>query len=273
MACEVARRPLRGAEEAGAGRRELRGRDEATPAAEPGSLRDRVPEHALRGENAGGARGQPPERLVERDVLDLDAGMPVGMPVDARCPFVGHAHRREASRAVACCCECPLDRPCGGLVVQRSEGGRLTGVIEDAGHARSQVELCPEPVEGGRRVTGDEHGVGGRCRPPRGRREHVARSRQCLGVERRVELLDVEAVLARQPCQGPARGGGDLGADPVPGQAGDDVGPPGGHRMGVSGDRGSSVELLSLGTPAGRTSGVVSVGVCACDGRVSVDLP
>jgi hypothetical protein len=31
--------------------------------------------------------------------------------------------------------------------------------------------------------------------------------------------------------------------------------------------------LLSLGAPRGRTGGVVSVGVCAVDGRVSVDLP
>jgi hypothetical protein len=34
-----------------------------------------------------------------------------------------------------------------------------------------------------------------------------------------------------------------------------------------------TVLLLSLDTSSGRTSGVVSVGVCAVDGRVSVDLP
>jgi len=33
------------------------------------------------------------------------------------------------------------------------------------------------------------------------------------------------------------------------------------------------VVLLSLDASSGRTGGVVSVGVCACGGRVGVDLP
>jgi hypothetical protein len=80
-----------------------------------------------------------------------------------------------------------------------------------------------------------------------------------------MKLLDVEAVLTREPGERATRRGGDLRADPVAGEAGDDVCLPGSHcwrGVGV----GFMVVLLSLDTPSGRTGGVVSVGVCAVVG-------
>ena len=146
------------------------------------------------------------------------------------------------------------------------------GLVADARDPRGEVELRPEPVEGGGGVTGGQDGVRGRGRATGCGRQQMAGSGQRLGVERRVKLLDVEAVLASQPGERAAGRGGDLGPDPVAGEAGDDVRLPGGHGwFGVGVGRVMAV-LLSLGTPRGRTSGVVSVGVCAFQ-RVSVDLP
>jgi hypothetical protein len=100
----------------------------------------------------------------------------------------------------------------------------------------------------------------------------MAGARERLRVERRVELLDREAVLAGEPAERAAGRGRDLGPDPVAGEAGDDVCLPGGHGFFGVGVGRVIVVLLSLGTPRGRTGGVVSVGVCAFQ-RVSVDLP
>ena len=129
-------------------------------------------------------------------MLDLDPRMPVGMPLHESSPPVGDPDRREVPRAVACGAKARSTVQSAAMSCKRSERGGLTRLVEDTGDTGRQVELRPEPVEGRGGVACDEHGIGGRRRPPCGRREHVARSRQRLGVERRMELLDVEAMLA-----------------------------------------------------------------------------
>ena len=153
----------------------------------------------------------------------------------------------------------------GLALVERREGGRLARIVEHARDAGAEVEIGAEPFERRRRVPGDEHGVRAGRRPPGGGREVVAGARQRLGVEGWVELLDVEAVLVGEPRERAARRGGDLRADPVAGEAGDDVRLPGRHRFRGVGVAFMAV-LLSLGTSPGRTSSGVSVGVCAVVG-------
>jgi hypothetical protein len=89
-----------------------------------------------------------------------------------------------------------------------------------------------------------------------------------------VQLLDVEAVLSAEPGERAARGSRHLRPDPVAGEAGDDVPAADSHLgWGVEGKGVIGESSSRVGAIRGRTSGVVSVGVCAVGGRVSVDLP
>ena len=205
---------LRRAEEAGAGRRELTRRHQPAAAAEL-RLGDRVAEHSLCGEHARRARREAAQRLGERHVLDHDPWMLVGVALDAPRPGVRDADRGEPAEAVARRGERAVEGPVRGEIVQRREHRRLAGVVEDARDARREVELRAKAVERRRRVACHEDRVGGRGRLACRGRKRVARLGQGLGVERRV-LLDLEAVLARQATERPARGGGDLRADPCP---------------------------------------------------------
>jgi len=156
--------------------------------------------------------------------------------------------------------------------VERRERGRLAGVVEHPRDAGAEVEIGAEPFERGRRVPGHENGVRAGRRPPGGGREMVAGARQRLRVEGGMELLDVEAVLVREPRERAARGSGDLRADPMAGEAGDDVRLPGCHRgrwVGV----GYMGLLLSLGTSSGTHLFRGLGRRVRRRGRVSVDLP
>ena len=156
--------------------------------------------------------------------------MAVGVVVDTGRPSLGHAHRRQPSRAVACGCERAVERPVDRRVVERGERRRLARVVQHACHPRAEVERRAEPLERRRGVACDEHSVRARRRLACRGGEGVAGAREGLGVEGRVELLDREAVLAGEAGERAARGGRDLGADPVAGEARDDVRPAAGHR-------------------------------------------
>ena len=172
------------------------------------------------------------ERLRQRHVLDLDARVAVGVPVDPGRPGLGHAHRRQPSRAVAGGREGSVERPVDSTVVERGERRRLARIVQHAGHTHGEVQRRAEPRERRCGVAGDEHRVRARGCLARRRGEEVAGARERLGVEGRMELLDREAVLAGEPGERAARSSRDLGADPVAGQAGDDVRPAAGHREG-----------------------------------------
>ena len=86
---------------------------------------------------------------------------------------------------------------------------------------------------------------------------------QRLGVERRVELLDVEAVLAPEAWSARLAAAATSGPMPCPARQATTY-----LRRAVISvlwvwDGKFTVVLLSLDAPSGRTGGVVSLGVCA----------
>ena len=163
-------------------------------------------------------------------MLHLDAGMTIGVPVDPGSPIPGHAHGGQPPRAVARGGERAVERPVDRPVVERGERRRLARVVQHARHARAEVERRTKPLERRGGIAGDEHGVRARRRLARRRGQGMTGAGERFGVEGRMQLLDREAVLAAQAGERAARGGRDLGADPVAGEARDDVRPAAGHR-------------------------------------------
>ena len=204
------------------------------------------------------------EGLGEGQVLDLDARMPVGMAVDERCRGCRDADRRRAGRSGREQWRRRARSSSRGGVVQRREERRLARLVEDArtGAPRSSSARSPSRAGAASPATSTASALAVASRVAGGQMwpERVSASVSNGGME----LLDVEAVLASEPSQRAAGSGGDLRADPVAGEARDDVCL---RRavisVGVGGKGVDTVVLLSLGTPGGRTSGVVSVGVCA----------
>ena len=144
---EVARRALRRAEEAGAGRREVTRRDEPAAAAELGASATASP-------STPSAASTPVEPAARRRSASVSVTCSTSTPGCLSAwrstprPGVRDADRGEPAEAVA------LPRRTRGRgssprrVVQRREHRRLAGVVEDARDARREVE----PPREGRRA-------------------------------------------------------------------------------------------------------------------------
>ena len=158
-------------------------------------------------------------------------------------------------------------------VVQRREERRLARLVEHARHRRAEVEGRAQAVEGGSGVPGDQHGVGAHGRFPCVGGQVMAGAGQRLGVERGMELLDDEAVLAAESGERPARGGGHLGPDAVAGEARDDVSASDCH-LGCLGGKGVDTGSSSRSVRPVDAPLVWSLSACAPgERRVSEDLP
>ncbi len=274
---EIALRPLVPGRRGWARRREIAGRDEPAD-----GRRASAPRRRRR-------RGRPPPR-ARRSSLPRAGGAPrgsgtcstvdprvtIGVAVDPSRPRLGDARPTSAARSGSGPSRTPgraSSRPAPSWRAEKVVASPVSSSTLVTRAPRSSAARSPSSAGAASPATSTasalERRLAGR------RRKGVARAGQRFGVERRVQLLDGKAVLAREAGESPARGGRDLGPDPVAGQAGDDVRPAAGHsgERVVGGVRVIGVLLLSLGTPARRTSSGVSVGVCASVRRVSVDLP
>ena len=130
----------------------------------------------------------------------------------------------------------PRPAPCGeqeglanrlGLAGRRARADdeRRVRAVRDAGEAADGVERRLDQLERGLARRRDEHGVGAAEVALGPERQTMAEANERLAAERQVELGDPEAVQARDDRQHAAGLGRELGADAVPGEAGDGVAP------------------------------------------------
>jgi len=75
----------------------------------------------------------------------------------------------------------------------------------------AQIEIGFERRQDGVALCGDEHRIAAEQRAPLTRAERAAETGHCVGSERDVPLVDVEAVLERDRCECAARLGHHLG--------------------------------------------------------------